>query len=60
MPVRRGRSGGRCFYQWGDDPHTKKYFYSPNNPASRERAKKRAALQGRAIKAAQARRWGGR
>lgn len=60
MPVRRGvvRSSGklRPFFQWGNDPHTKKYFYTANNPAGREQAKKKAALQGRAIKAAQARR----
>lgn len=36
------------FYRWG---HQKKYYYKSGSKISRERAKKRAELQGRAIRA---------
>lgn len=53
MPVRRGISNGKPFFQWGYGEKTKKYFYTSGSAYSRERAKQKAALQGRAIKAQQ-------
>jgi hypothetical protein len=46
MPVHRGKDATGCYYQWGD--HGKKYYYECNNKESREEAKQKAALQGRA------------
>lgn len=51
MPVHRGQdSKGKAFYQWGNSG--KKYYYTSNNEQSREKAKKKAQLQGRAAHAA--------
>ena len=49
MPVHRGQN----YYQWGE--HGKKYYYTPGDKESREEAKAKAELQGRAIKASQSR-----
>jgi len=49
MPVHRGKDSKGPFYQWG--MHGAHYHYQPNDKRSRERAKKKAARQGRAIKA---------
>lgn len=46
MPIHRGIEKGKPFYQWGNRT---KYFYISGNKISRENAKKRAALQARAI-----------
>ncbi len=43
MPLIRGRN----YYKFGDTG--KKYYYIPNNQPSREIAKQKALLQGRAI-----------
>jgi hypothetical protein len=55
MPVRRGtttKDGKRVgYYQW--DQSGKKYTYQIGNGQSRERAKAKAAKQGRAAKASQ-------
>lgn len=45
MPVHRGRDSTGCFYQWGSK---KRYYYTPGDKASRDKAKVKAALQGRA------------
>lgn len=47
MPVRRGNDGHGPFYQWGNSG--KRYYYVSNNPASRERARRRAEAQAAAI-----------
>ena len=47
MPIRRGRDSNGPYYQWGVTG--KRYYYSPNDEASRERAKKRAEAQRTAI-----------
>jgi hypothetical protein len=44
MPVKRVTSDGKPAYQWGTSG--KKYTYTPNNAASRLRAKKLAIKQG--------------
>lgn len=49
MPAIRGKDSNGCYYRWGG--HGKKYYYAANNPASRERARQKANLQGRAIHA---------
>jgi len=53
MPVHRGsyvKNGQRIyFYQWGN--HGKRYEYLSNNLRSRNIAKQKAELQGRAIRA---------
>ena len=49
MPVRRGKDSKGSYYQWGSKG--KKYYYSSNNPSSRERAKNKASKQGRAAHA---------
>ena len=46
MPVHRGVDLKGPFYQWGT--HGKKYHYVVGNVMSRERAKRKAELQGRA------------
>ena len=52
MPVERGyttEDGKKVgYYRWGKSG--KKYTYNPGNDKARERAKKKAARQGRAIK----------
>lgn len=53
MPVERGRDSNGPYYRWGE--HGKKYYYEPNNERSRKIAEEKAARQGRAIKASQAR-----
>ena len=49
MPVHRGIDSktGRPFFQWGQ--HGKKYFYTSGDIQSRQKAKAKAARQGRAI-----------
>ena len=49
MPVERGRDSKGPYYRWGDEG--KKYHYTPGDEDSREKAKRRAAKQGRAIEA---------
>ena len=49
MPVERGRDSKGPFFRWGKQGA--KYHYSSGSKASRERARKKAARQGRAIKA---------
>ncbi len=46
MPVHRGQDSKGCYYQWGG--RGKKYYYTAGNVNSRENAKKKAGLQGRA------------
>lgn len=48
MPVKRGKDSKGPYYQWGDQ---KKYYYKAGSEKSRERAKKRAREQGRAVRA---------
>jgi hypothetical protein len=45
MPVHRSQDSNGCYYQWGNQ---KKYYYIAGNIKSRENAKKKANLQGRA------------
>ena len=49
MPVHRRRDTKGPYYQWGN--HGKKYYYRSNNVRSRENAKSKANLQGRAAHA---------
>lgn len=49
MPVKRCTKDGKPGYKWGDEG--KCYSYTSGNKESRERAKKKAAEQGRAIEA---------
>lgn len=46
MPVHRGKDSQGCYYQWGN--HGKKYYYTPCDGPERNKAKEKAALQGRA------------
>jgi hypothetical protein len=47
MPVKATTKNGKPGYKYGASG--KVYTYTPGDPASRERAKKKAAKQGRAI-----------
>jgi hypothetical protein len=47
MPVHRGKDNIGVYYAWGNQ---KRYYYITNNKVSRKNAKKKASLQGRAIK----------
>lgn len=47
MPVKRGTDSKGAFYRWGNSG--KKYHYTVGNGKSRERAKKQAERQARAI-----------
>ena len=49
MPTETGKDSKGCFARWGKKG--KKYFYRCGDKASRERAKRKADKQGRAIKA---------
>ncbi len=49
MPVKRTTKNGKPAYQYGDSG--KKYVYTPGDPSSRNRAKKKATEQGQAIHA---------
>lgn len=49
MPVETGKDSKGCFARWGKKG--KKYRYKCGNSSARERAKNKAAKQGRAIKA---------
>ena len=51
MPVRQGNDANGAYFQWGE--HGKKYYYDPKSERSKETARKKAARQGRAIKASQ-------
>lgn len=51
MPTRRGTDSKGSFYRYGQSG--KKYYYTPGNSTSRERAEKKANAQGRAIKTSQ-------
>jgi hypothetical protein len=46
MPVHRGKSNNKPFYQWGNQT---KYYYEAGDKKSREIAKKLATNQGAAI-----------
>lgn len=46
MPVLRGKDSSGYYYQFGENG--KKYFYVANNYYSREIARRKAILQGRA------------
>lgn len=48
MPVRRGSDSKGSYYRWGSK---KKYYYKSNSKRSRINAKKKAELQGIAIRA---------
>lgn len=48
MPVQKTTKDGKPAYKWGKSG--KPYTYTPGNKTSRERAKKLAVKQGRAIK----------
>lgn len=47
MPVHRGRNSKGPYYQWGNQ---KKYYYQSGDEESRNKAKKKAHIQGYAIK----------
>ena len=47
MPVHRGTDLHGSYYQWGNSG--KRYYYIPKNNKSRENAKKKAEIQGRAV-----------
>lgn len=47
MPVHNGRDKNGSYYQWGS--RGKKYYYTPGNKTSREKAKKLAIRQAVAI-----------
>lgn len=49
MPIERTTKKGKPCYRWGQSG--KCYPYTPGNKRSRERAKKKALKQGRAIAA---------
>ncbi len=49
MPVSAGRDQQGCYYQWGSTG--KKYYYECGNREARERAKRQAEAQGRAVRA---------
>ena len=46
MPIHRGKDSEGSYYQWGG---RKKYYYTPGNVASRERARDKAVKQAQAI-----------
>ena len=47
MPLLRGKDAFGAYFRWGAGGT--KYYYSPKNKISRERAKANALRQGRAI-----------
>lgn len=47
MPTETGKDSYGCFARWGK--HGKKYYYKCKNEIARERAKKKANIQGIAI-----------
>ena len=47
MPIQNCTEGGRPGYKWGSKG--KCYTYDPNSKISKERARSKAAAQGRAI-----------
>ncbi len=49
MPVKQCRKNGKPGFKWGDEG--KCYTYKSGDEDDRERARKKAAQQGRAIKA---------
>jgi hypothetical protein len=49
MPIQRCQKNGKPGFKWGKSG--KCYIYTPNNKASRERARQRALQQARAIQA---------
>lgn len=49
MPVKRGSDSKGPFFRWGT--RGAKYHYTSGNKSSRERARRKAAKQGQAIKA---------
>lgn len=49
MPVERCQKNGKSGYRWGKEG--KCYTYTTGNKQSRDRAKRQAAQQGRAIEA---------
>jgi hypothetical protein len=53
MPIKECHEGGKPGFKWGDSGHC--YKYTPGDDASRERARRQALEQGRAIEASQRR-----
>jgi hypothetical protein len=49
MPVKTGKDSKGCFAQWGGSG--KRYHYRCGDVRARERAKKKAAKQGQAVRA---------
>lgn len=47
MPSKAGKDSIGSYYRWGKSG--KKYYYDPNNPISKKRAKAKADKQGKAI-----------
>jgi len=47
MPVTRGQDSKGPYYQWGSQ---KKYHYKSGNKQSRNRAKRKAEAQGKAVR----------
>ena len=52
MPVQKTTKNGKPAYKWGKSGHP--YTYTSGDEASRERARAKAAKQGRAVKSRQA------
>lgn len=46
MPVKMHHTVEGWYFQWGE--HGKKYFFDPDDPSSKSKAKNNAARQGRA------------
>lgn len=49
MPVNFYQQGEKCFARWGRQG--KKYYYKCGDKSARQRARKKAEKQGRAVKA---------
>lgn len=47
MPINRKKDTKGYYYQWGN--HGKKYYYTANNPRSRDMAKSKAVKQAQAV-----------
>ena len=57
MPLKLGRDSKGPYYRWDDGA---KYYYTARDPASRERAKKRAIKQAVAVTYEEQREHGGK
>ena len=51
MPVHQRKDKNGPYFIWGN--HGKKYYFDPKSDRSKENARQKAAIQGRAIKASQ-------